>query len=208
MFLYKKLAIAIVAILVGVPSVSLAGSFTTSLIQGKTPAEAVTVIAEQVDALFGRVQQLEATQTQNTDDIEELRAENARLQEELDLKADIVIPPTETPECLAIKKQIRDTEQQFAVPNTLTNQYDALRQELQSAKQGRIDGLQDTSRTDDNSNDILDWQERLDAANEELDRIEEQIEAVEAQIDGYRAQEQEAKKPLIDKASQSGCLLG
>lgn len=82
----KKLLIIILAIFLGLPSVSLAGSFVVSLIQGKTPAEAVQIIAEQLDSLLGRVDVLETKQDQTTArlaltdaDIERLKLENANL---------------------------------------------------------------------------------------------------------------------------------
>jgi len=101
MFTYKKLAVLGLGVLLGVPSVSMAGSFTVSLIQGKTPAEAVQIIAEQIDLLTGRVAsledkqaQLEADVSQNKSDteleIERLNAEN----ENLRLKADAALSGT------------------------------------------------------------------------------------------------------------------
>jgi hypothetical protein len=64
--LYGGIALAI---LVGTPTIALGGSFVTSLIQGKTPAEAVTIIAEQLDALFGRVAVLETKQAETDESI-------------------------------------------------------------------------------------------------------------------------------------------
>lgn len=52
----------ILAIILAVPTVALCGSFVTSLIQGKTPSEAVTIISEQLDSLFGRVSEIETKQ--------------------------------------------------------------------------------------------------------------------------------------------------
>lgn len=101
MFTYKKLAVLVLALFLGVPSVSMAGSFVVSLVQGKTPAEAVQIIAEQIDLLTGRVAsledkqaQLEADVSQNKSDteleIERLNAEN----ENLRLKADEALTGT------------------------------------------------------------------------------------------------------------------
>lgn len=73
MFTYKKLAIAMLAVLLGVPSVSAAGSIAASLIQGKTPAEAVQILAEQISSLTGRIEQVESAQVQTQTDIEELK---------------------------------------------------------------------------------------------------------------------------------------
>lgn len=90
MFLYKKIAIAALAILVGVPTVSMAGSLTTSLIKGKTPSEAVSILAEQIDTLTGRVASLEDKQTEVELEIEKLKLEN----ENLRLKADEALTGT------------------------------------------------------------------------------------------------------------------
>lgn len=75
----KKLSILILVIFLGIPSVSLAGSFAVSLIQGKTPAEAVQIIAEQVDSLLGRVDTLEVKQSETALEIERLKLENENL---------------------------------------------------------------------------------------------------------------------------------
>lgn len=82
----KKLTILIIALFFGLPSVSLAGSFVVSLIEGKTPAEAVQIIAEQIGGLLARVDVLETKQDQTTThltstdaDIEKLKLENANL---------------------------------------------------------------------------------------------------------------------------------
>lgn len=58
---HKILGIAL-GVSLGLPAVAFGGSFTYSLIQGKTPAEAITIIAEQIDGLFGRVDTLEDKQ--------------------------------------------------------------------------------------------------------------------------------------------------
>jgi outer membrane murein-binding lipoprotein Lpp len=55
----NKIAIYTAAVILGVPTLVAGGSFTTSLIAGKTPGEAVQIVAEQVDSLTGRVDNLE-----------------------------------------------------------------------------------------------------------------------------------------------------
>lgn len=75
----KKITVLAIIIFLGLPSVSLAGSFVVSLIQGKTPAEAVQIIAEQVDSLLGRVDTLEAKQSETSLEIERLKLENENL---------------------------------------------------------------------------------------------------------------------------------
>lgn len=78
MSIYKKIII-LALILFGIPSISLGSSFVSSLIQGKTPAEAIQIIAEQLDTLFGRVQTLETQQTETTKNIEQTNLEIERL---------------------------------------------------------------------------------------------------------------------------------
>lgn len=63
----------------GVPSVSLGGSFVVSLIQGKTPSEAVQIIAEQMDSIIGRVQTLETKQVETSQNIKQTNLEIERL---------------------------------------------------------------------------------------------------------------------------------
>jgi hypothetical protein len=116
MFTYKKIALLCLTILVGVPSVSTAASFTVSLVQGKTPTEAVQIIAEQINQLTGRVAsledkqaQMEADISQNKSDteyeIERLKLENENLQ----LKANEALTGTaETRANEARQKQCSD----------------------------------------------------------------------------------------------------
>lgn len=73
----------IIAIFLGVPSVSLGGSFVISLIQGKTPAEAVQIIAEQLDTLFGRVALLEDAKIKTDQDINELKTGQGQTSEKI-----------------------------------------------------------------------------------------------------------------------------
>jgi len=74
-----KIILIVLALIVGFPTVALGGSFTVSLIQGKTPAEAVQIIAEQMDSLFGRVESLETQQIQTNESIDATQLEIERL---------------------------------------------------------------------------------------------------------------------------------
>ncbi len=74
----KILVIALVVIL-GLPAVALGSSFTASLIQGKTPSEAVQILAEQIDSILGRVENLETQQAQTNEDVTEAQLEIERL---------------------------------------------------------------------------------------------------------------------------------
>jgi ABC-type phosphate transport system auxiliary subunit len=112
----KILGIALIAIF-ALPTVALGGSFVTSLIQGKTPAEAITIIAEQVDTLFGRVAVLEQEQSETSEDIERLKLENENLRlknESLFIQSEITAQAVEknkgavdaVNQCLPIDKQM------------------------------------------------------------------------------------------------------
>ena len=61
----EKIKFIYIGILVGIiafPTITLGGSFVSSLIVGKTPAEAVQILAEQIDSLIGKVDVLETKQ--------------------------------------------------------------------------------------------------------------------------------------------------
>ena len=113
MFAYKKLIVVILVIFFGIPSVSLGGSFVVSLIQGKTPAEAIQIIAEQFDVLFSRVQTLETQQTETNQNIEQTNLEIERLKlenENLRLKNENLSKETER-----VSKQVIENEKAIDV---------------------------------------------------------------------------------------------
>jgi len=60
---WLKIIIVVVVMFFAVPAVTLGGSFVLSLIQGKTPAEAVEILAVQIDNLIGRMDILEERQS-------------------------------------------------------------------------------------------------------------------------------------------------
>jgi len=63
----EKIKKILLGIIIGVfifPCITMGGSFTVSLIQGKTPAEAVQILAEQIDSLTSRVGVVETKQTE------------------------------------------------------------------------------------------------------------------------------------------------
>lgn len=71
-----KVKLIITGILIGViafPTFALGSSFVSSLIQGKTIEEAVHILAEQVDALVGRVEVVETKQTEQEQTISDLQ---------------------------------------------------------------------------------------------------------------------------------------
>ncbi len=100
---FKIIAWAI-GLIVVVPTVTLGSSFTLSLIQGKTPAEAVQILGEQIDSTLLRLnlveekqveleetiieveETVESIQASTTEAIEDNSAEVAALKEELRLE--------------------------------------------------------------------------------------------------------------------------
>ncbi|MFH1036483.1 MAG: hypothetical protein V1756_00230 [Patescibacteria group bacterium] len=63
MKLYQKILIGILTGVIGLPTVTLGGSLTVSLIQGKTLDEAVQILAEQIDSLISRIEVVEVKQS-------------------------------------------------------------------------------------------------------------------------------------------------
>lgn len=81
-----KILAIVLGVVIGLPVVALGGSFTTSLIQGKTPSEAIQILGEQIDLTLGRVENLESQQVQTSEnvnvaqlEIERLKLENENL---------------------------------------------------------------------------------------------------------------------------------
>lgn len=62
--------------LIAFPTITLGGTFVSSLIQGKTVEEAVQILAEQLDALIGRVETLENKQSEQQKMIDRQNAYN------------------------------------------------------------------------------------------------------------------------------------
>ncbi len=93
-----KIFIITLIVIVGVPTIALGSSLTVSLIQGKTPSEAVQVLTQQIDSLFGRIDNLETKQAETDKDITaaQLEIEYLKLENEnLKLKTDTVLSDTE-----------------------------------------------------------------------------------------------------------------
>lgn len=58
----KQVIIGVIVGLLLLPTIALGGTFISSLIQGKSVPEALNILAQQIDALIGRVDQLEESQ--------------------------------------------------------------------------------------------------------------------------------------------------
>jgi len=188
MFPYKKLAVLAVALSLGVPSVSMAGSFAVSLVQGKTPSEAVQIISEHIDLLSGRVASLEYKQVQlesdvsknkgNTErEIERLKLEN----ENLRLKTDEALTGTartraneaRSTQCAEGALQIGTKVEAVSSPfraqmKPLHEEISVLQHQLLEKKRGPVSDASD-------SNDAETHKARLNA-------LQEAIRAIEAQI--------------------------
>ncbi len=66
---FQKILLCIVIGLIVFPTITLGGTFVSSLIQGKTVGEAIQILAQQLDSLTERVETLENRQNdqdQNT----------------------------------------------------------------------------------------------------------------------------------------------
>lgn len=214
MFSYTKIATIALIILLGVPAVSFAGSFTTSLIQGKSPSEALEVISEQVDILFGRIDSLETKQTEIVEDIsnnqeavdvelEKLRLENENLKLKIDLKADVVTPPFESKECIAIKSELESSRKPYS------DQIKVLNDELRVLYRERSDIKNNMSTfKSDKEDEIERIQEELQGRSAAFDAIEEKVDVVKDKIGVLKAKLKEVITPTIEKAERSNCLLG
>lgn len=75
----KSLLTGILIGAIVLPTVSLGGTFVSSLIAGKTPAEAVEIIATQVDNLIGRVGVIETKQDELEGLISASKSESEKL---------------------------------------------------------------------------------------------------------------------------------
>lgn len=126
------IGIALGAIL-GLPAIVLGGSFTTSLIQGKTPSEAIVILGEQLDSLFGRVSTLETEQANTNLEIERLKLEN----ENLRLETENVSIQTE---------QFRANEDRKLRCASLANQIDAKENTVKQPFEDKIKPLNDDLR--------------------------------------------------------------
>lgn len=205
MFLYKKLVAAAVVILLGVPSVSMAGSFTVSLVQGKTPAEAVQIIAEQIDLLTGRVAsledkqaQLEADVSQNKSDTE-LEIERLKLENEnLRLKTDEALTETaktrageaRSAQCSELSAQIRIKEDTVSAP------FEARIKPIQDEIRVLSVQLQKQNKSSVDSSNIEDYQAQLNALNEAVKTTRAQINAKRGDIDAISVEMEKALDTL------------
>jgi len=72
----ERIKLILTGILIGIiafPTITLGGTFVSSLIQGKTVEEAVQILAEQIDSFIGRVEILETKQEAQEQGMEEMQ---------------------------------------------------------------------------------------------------------------------------------------
>ncbi|MEO0118692.1 MAG: hypothetical protein ABIK66_06180, partial [candidate division WOR-3 bacterium] len=80
----EKIKTILIGVLIGIiafPTLTLGGTFVVSLIQGKSVEEAIQILAEQIDALIGRVEILEVKQSKT--ELWQKKEEACRLANEL-----------------------------------------------------------------------------------------------------------------------------
>ena len=89
MYTIKIIGITLVTLL-AIPTVAIGGSVTVSLIQGKSPSEAVQILAVQMDSLIGKTAEIEEKQIElerNLNDttliVDEVKEENEDLRTQL-----------------------------------------------------------------------------------------------------------------------------
>ncbi len=72
----KSLLTGVLIGAVALPTISLGGTFVSSLIAGKTPEEAVQILGEQLDSLIGRVETIETQQASQEETIQLLQQQS------------------------------------------------------------------------------------------------------------------------------------
>lgn len=163
--------IAFVAIF-ALPTVAMGGSFVSSLIQGKSPSEAITILGEQLDSLFGRVSTLEVEQANTSQEIEKLKLEN----ENLKLKAEQVSTQTE---------QIRTNEDRKLRCASLASQIDAKEKVVTQPFKDRVQPLNDElrqlsiqkSKSDNLSpGEFRELRDKIDSLRKQIDAINLEME--------------------------------
>jgi chromosome segregation ATPase len=200
---YKKYLALVAIVLIGVPFVSFGSSFTYSLIQGKTPSEALNIIADQIDYLTGRVDELENQQQSQENEIESLKEENAILQEKIENNTQSEPEkPVEDASCNRFREEIKKLKVDANI------EIDALEEEMRTLKEERKEAQQearDNKPDFDDASDEMEWMKNnLDSDDEYSERIDE----IEEQIDGLEDELKSKLKPVIEQADDAGCLLG
>ncbi len=179
----------VLGILFGVPAIAAGSSFTYSLIQGKSPDEAIAIIANQVDSLIGRVSVLEDEHAQLSEEVSEnkseteLEIERLKLENEnLRLKTDTVLSETEGTRanearremCSELSSQISAKEEMVRAP------FDAKMKPLQEERKELIEQY-NLLKAADRPDEFEAAREKLEAKKDEIDAVSEDMDkAIEA----------------------------
>jgi chromosome segregation ATPase len=191
-------------IVISLPAIALGGSFTSSLIQGKSPAESIDILASQIDAIFGRVEHIENQQSQSDEKISTAQLEIERLKlenENLKLKTNkldsettgIRAEKTRHDRCAELAKQISDNEKTVTAPyleriKPLQNEYNELRKtEVQNMRPETLQVL-------------LEIQGKMKVKQKEIQSIYQEME------DAIKESRETPKmKPIIEEAKELLC---
>lgn len=207
MNIYTKIAAFAVIAAAGVPTIAFGSSFTVSLIQGKTPTEAVQVIAEQIDTLTGRVATLEDKQAQTDAELDALRAENANLRVKADsaisASADVKADTDTKAQCSELSTELSAKENMIKAPFSakiapIQGEIRALSIQLKDTEEGgNGEPAKATGATSDmdsfnaRTKASADIRSQIQAKRNEEDAISQQMDtAIEASADIKTLQDQ------------------
>lgn len=171
------IGIALGAIL-GLPAIVLGGSFTASLIQGKTPSEAIQILSERIDVLSGRVQELEEEKIQDINIESEVVATTSAVIEVKDTKPTIT-PDVDLSICAELKGQISVIDTKLLEKKKL----------LQQVKSGS--STYSESPTSEGEERDENYSETLKNTTEAKNNLESDIDKLENQRDSLREQLQQ-----------------
>ena len=190
--------------LVAIPTIALGSSFTVSLIQGKTPSEAVQVIAEQLDALTGRVDTLEAQQAQTQAEVDALKSQNTDLKAQVDVNAAAGSAVQAADDaCTNVQAQIASIEtSEKSEKKPVADKYSAdsapLIAQLTEAKQGSCDGSENPTAC-------------LNDASQKIKSLQQSISALRSNFENQTQTIEKKYQPQLDAAKANapeGCLKG
>lgn len=188
----KTIIIITIAIFAGIPTLALGGAFTSSLIQGKSPAESIDILAGQIDAIFGRVEHIESQQSQSDKDInaaqleiERLRLENENLKLEtakIDSETkDIRIEKSRHDRCAELGKQIGNKEADIRAPyleriNSLRKEYIDLKAISKGRSYSKILGTPDIESTEVSVEEAAQAEEKAKTKQAEINTVNEEMD--------------------------------
>lgn len=168
-FMKTHIGVIVIVTIFVIPTLAMGGSFVSSLIQGKSPSEAITILGQQMDSIFGRVSTLEIEQANTNQEIEMLKIEN----ENLRLKTEQVSNQTE---------QIRTNEDRKSRCSLLASQIDAKENVITQPFEDKIKPLNDELR----NLRVIEQQQKVGTGGlspEEYKELRSKIDSLRKQID-------------------------